>query len=452
MRVKFASAKIVEVKERFPLKNISQGVLRRLATVDPIRLDPERYLYVRNRAISALETWGANDNGDAFPRDELKKSHLTFIGSRVSLDHDEHLRIGMVLDSVWIPYNESTQDGDYVENILALDKKVCEAVFPGLIQAIVDRKITDTSMGVYVDYSTCSVCGNRATAECEFCEHIRYAKGSKVRLANGQEVPAYEINYGLTFFEDSVIVPSELGGRAGGRGADPNAKMLERMATKLDLDPFIRNPLILVGDNKPGLPVDQKYQPGYVNPMPSGVGMQQSDSPLGDFPSGGKGHGEQHQHQHQHQRGKDPDHKAKMPVEKVVEVLGAVAYELEKHAKNEDDDKRFDEAFNYIMYLTSQGYGFEDAMIEAEAIFWLNGGKFPQFLPYEDVKVGDRIDVDGVVCRVLEKKEDDVLSVAPLPKGKPFDWKVEELGVLVYDEIQDHQELFESKMWERLNE
>lgn len=233
--VRYAKAKIVEYGEMTELFK-EQPNLKKLASrnpmLSPIKLDPVRYLYIRNHSVSALETWGPNGNGDAFPRDVLKKSFATFIGKRVSVDHVGHLIIGTVLDSSYILDSEHTK-GDYVQNILAIDKKEAERLVPGLVDAILNGQVTDTSMGAIVGYSVCSVCGNIARVESEFCEHVRYYKMATIRTASGENVLVYEECYDVEFFEDSIIRPLSLGGLAGGEGADENAKIVDVVTARV---------------------------------------------------------------------------------------------------------------------------------------------------------------------------------------------------------------------------
>lgn len=237
MMVKRALSSIVEVVEDFDIDLFAYHLQSRKRPVDrllksasfePIRLDPVRYLYYRNRSIDAEETWGPNQNFDAFPRSELSKRYSTFVGVNITVDHDERLVVGTVLDSVWIPLTtEPSLDGDYVENFHAIDKKLAEKVDPNLVPGILSGEIKDSSMGVFCNYSVCSVCGHKAYDESDFCDHIRYHKGSKVVATDGSEKTAYERCYGLTFFEDTIVRPLHLGGTAGGRGACPNCKILE---------------------------------------------------------------------------------------------------------------------------------------------------------------------------------------------------------------------------------
>lgn len=216
----------------------------RIASVKEIKLDPSKYFYFRNRAVSALEFHGPNDNGDAFEESELIKSYASFINSRESIDHNGDDIVGMVLDSAWIPfkgvfrpgigiistnlldYKQGDQlIGGWVENIHAMDREIAEERHPGIIQAMLNGEITDTSMGCYCQSAICSICGNEATTEREYCEHIAY-KGRKIAVA-GEERPVFEKNRGIVFFEDSIILPFALGGTAGGQGADPKAKQLQ---------------------------------------------------------------------------------------------------------------------------------------------------------------------------------------------------------------------------------
>ncbi len=197
------------------------------------KLDTERYLYLRNHAVSETEHWGPNENGDAFPRTELETNYQTFVGQRVSIDHQDDQVIGYVLSSKFIPWDEKTKNGGFVENILALDKKKTEETFPGLLDLILSGKVTDTSMGAVVGWTRCSICSNIATNENEFCDHVRNHKMQEVVLASGERKLVYEICYDVSFFEDSIIVPLHLGGKAGGEGADTRAKVLQIIASRI---------------------------------------------------------------------------------------------------------------------------------------------------------------------------------------------------------------------------
>jgi len=235
--IKYGKAKVQQVGELKEFlsgegdilkKKIAKYASEGIGIFRQIQLDPYRYLYVRNRAISAEEYFGPNDNGDAFPEAELRKSYATFIGKPVTIDHKGILKIGVVLDSTYIepvdPTNPMT--GNFVMNIWAIDKDLAEKTRPGLVDYILSGKVVDTSMGVAVEYSECSACGHIAKTEDEYCPHIRHYKMSTIKVGS-KYVQVYERCFGLNFFEDSLIIPLELGGLAGGRGADRFAEIKE---------------------------------------------------------------------------------------------------------------------------------------------------------------------------------------------------------------------------------
>ncbi|MFW6243337.1 MAG: hypothetical protein ACOC2W_04190, partial [bacterium] len=85
--------------------------------------------------------------------------------------------------------------------------------------------ITDTSMGCRCGYSICSICHNKAITEEDFCDHIINYKGTTF---NG--LPVWEDNYELDFFEDSFVTS----------GADPDAKILEKVAHRYKHLPVIK--------------------------------------------------------------------------------------------------------------------------------------------------------------------------------------------------------------------
>jgi hypothetical protein len=216
---------------------VNKKVKKIMKTAKKVKIAPKEsdFIYVRNRAVSAgnvidkkngetqlipidefykfFEKYankvrGANDNGDFFSHEELKRTYKTFIGKSAFVDHQndnvEDAR-GIILDAV---YNEK---GRFVELLKAVDKKA----YPELARGIELGYITDTSMGCRCGYSICSICQNEATTEDEFCEHVLYYKGTSY---NG--LPVFEDNREIEFFEDSFVT----------QGADEDAKIMEKVA------------------------------------------------------------------------------------------------------------------------------------------------------------------------------------------------------------------------------
>ena len=139
-------------------KSETLKVIPNIKTAKTITVAPKEddFLYVRNRAVSAgnvienpdgsatsvpidefyknYERYskicrGANDNGDFFSEEELKKSYKSFIGKAAFVDHQnenvENAR-GIIVDAVW------NDRGKFVELLKAVDKKA----YPELARGI----------------------------------------------------------------------------------------------------------------------------------------------------------------------------------------------------------------------------------------------------------------------------------------------------------------------------
>lgn len=178
----------------------------------------EGFLYVRSRAISSR----TNDNFDTFPAEEIKQAWATFIGKPVFVNHnnDDHRRArGVIIDAAL--HEDTAPDGTpdtWVEVLMEIDA----VNFPKLAKSILAGDIERTSMGCDVQYSLCSVCGNKASTPVEYCQHIPRLKGKKIRrrTASGdgsEDVLVHEVCCGLSFFENSVLVEPP---------ADPTAHFL----------------------------------------------------------------------------------------------------------------------------------------------------------------------------------------------------------------------------------
>ena len=182
--------------------------------------DPENFLYYRARAITADIP---NGNGDLFPLKELEGSYSTFVGKGVYLNHDSDSpdkSFGLVLDSV---LHKPKEKHAYVEVLAAIDKEIAEEKHPGIIRKLSNGFLNSTSMGCSCTNAECGICHNMAYNTAQLCTHMHpdslsYVKGK--RQASGDA--AYEINYGITFTEDSIVsVP-----------ADNTARIFELYASK----------------------------------------------------------------------------------------------------------------------------------------------------------------------------------------------------------------------------
>lgn len=199
---KFAYADIIDARmgEQGIMKNAHRAVFN--YTPRP------GYLYVRSRAISSR----CNDNYDMFPAEEIAKAYKTFIGKPVFVNHhnDDHRRArGIILDAAL--HRDKNPDGSpdtWAEVLMEVDAMT----FPKLAKAIIAGEVNRTSMGTDVEISKCSVCGNKASSPAQYCQHIPAKKGKRIVHAGSGEPGkreaklVYEECYGLSFFENSLLV------------------------------------------------------------------------------------------------------------------------------------------------------------------------------------------------------------------------------------------------------
>ena len=148
-------------------------------------------LYVRALAIVADEP---NDNGDFFSEEELKEHFHTFVGCPLFVNHkndDVEEARGTIVHAEW---------SDEEHGVITIGRVDAKA-YPKLARGIAEGYISGVSMGCQVEFSTCSVCDNKAAKEEDYCEHIRE---HKTRELNGKKV--FEKNYGIKFIELSFVV------------------------------------------------------------------------------------------------------------------------------------------------------------------------------------------------------------------------------------------------------
>lgn len=170
---------------------------------DGHQYDPD-FVYMKVRAVSAGEYWGCNKNADFFPEEELKKNYKTFFDAHVFKNHENkevEKAIGDVLDTTW------NDEMKYVELFIRVDKRIAPTIARGFEKGF----MTDVSMGCKIDHSICSICGNLAKTQSQYCDHI---KREKHRVYDdGRKV--YEININPRFHDISAVL----------NGADRTAKM-----------------------------------------------------------------------------------------------------------------------------------------------------------------------------------------------------------------------------------
>lgn len=214
---KYASLEVLE-SWRVP-QQAGPARLRKAAHRVAFDYDPRPgYLYVRSRMISSR----TNDNHDTFPAGEIEKGYRTFLGKPVFVNHHNanHRRARGVIVAIAL-HRDRNPDGTpdtWVEGLMEIDA----LRFPKLAKAILAGKVNRTSMGVDVEWSHCSACGNKATSPAEYCKHLPALKGKKIRKRNPstgkiEEKLIHEVCAGLSFFENSLLVEDP---------ADPTAYLL----------------------------------------------------------------------------------------------------------------------------------------------------------------------------------------------------------------------------------
>jgi len=232
-----------------------------------VQYNPD-FVYARFKAIGCIEVDGPNANADAFPYGEFLDNrpnygYQSFIGKHAFVEHQSNNinnSIGDLHHSYLNRFNTSElgnrewaalssdernmvlakradhEDGS-IEVLMAIDKKLS----PKIARMLETGSPTACSMGTNIDYSECSICGNRAYVEEKYCNHIKHSKGQYVLVSAAQihdlikkgslepewlpwilqrpsdiqvvktagrkmvYARAFELNYGLSFFELSIV-------------------------------------------------------------------------------------------------------------------------------------------------------------------------------------------------------------------------------------------------------
>lgn len=187
---KVESYEIVEA----PNQDAFEKVARVIDFPAHVTYDPD-YIYLWIRIVSSGEHYGPNKNGDYFPLQELLSYYETFRDGHPFKNHENKLvekAIGRIYD---VRFNDEMKT---VEVFKSIDKKVA----PEIVRGYQKGYLTDVSMGCKVPYTVCSVCGNKAKRQSEFCKHVKDHR--LAFLPSGERV--YEINYQPRFHDSSVVL------------------------------------------------------------------------------------------------------------------------------------------------------------------------------------------------------------------------------------------------------
>ncbi|MCM1260518.1 MAG: hypothetical protein NC222_06145 [Staphylococcus sp.] len=166
--------------------------------------DTKNFVYIQSRAISSMEKYGPNGNGDAFPWEELLKAYPSFIGRGFYIEHiedsDDDAK-GIILDA------QPDMDNQFIVCMCAIDRNE----YPEICEQITSGKLNQVSMSCLSSRCECSKCHNEATNNAELCSHMTpnsmtYCKNCK----DENDELVYEINKDLIFTGLSgVAVPAD---------------------------------------------------------------------------------------------------------------------------------------------------------------------------------------------------------------------------------------------------
>ena len=255
-------ASVIEEVRHFPAIGV-HATPGKLNIQEALNLYADKYRLSKNPSdyefvvLKALYANDANDNGDAFTLEELKRFEpkygvrvfQTFIGKPHFLEHKQDSEAyGCVIDS----HLEEPKDGPaYVELCLAVD--CSKDPYYGIL--VRSGRLRKYSMGCTVEWTKCRVCGNEAHTEDQFCEHIAQGKMQEfeIEAADGTKtkVLAAEECYGVCYDEISDVgdpaekraVGEEFLKAASGKGVGTHKKFAnKKQAVDPSLAPIYTKP------------------------------------------------------------------------------------------------------------------------------------------------------------------------------------------------------------------
>lgn len=216
-RIKFKSShdncSVDKISFDAPLEKVASRKMSdeiREFIAENIEKDPD-YVYVLVSALGSGEYWGPNINADYFPEEEIKDSFKTFEEfGHVFTHHQNKDPKKSKGDILLAHYNPRMKR---VELVVRLDRSKA----PEICKDLDDGKMWDVSMGCKVPFDVCSICGNKARTESQYCSHIDHNRGEV--LDDGRQI--YMINRNPRFFDISFVHI----------GADRTAKSLLKIAS-----------------------------------------------------------------------------------------------------------------------------------------------------------------------------------------------------------------------------
>ena len=174
--------------------------------------NPDKFAYLLQYAVAALEYWGPNNNGDAFEEYWLIKKHYTFVeNAKYFRQHkNKHGADKDYGKPVFSTYDNKSMKR--VVLVVAADKESAKDI----IADVEKGHPRPVSMGAGVKFDICSICGHKSETRAEYCDHLKFHMGEV--LEDGKQI--YALNPDPVFFDISDVVI----------GADPTAYSVEKVA------------------------------------------------------------------------------------------------------------------------------------------------------------------------------------------------------------------------------
>jgi hypothetical protein len=173
-------------------------------------VDPEKFIYIHTTIMAGVKTGSnnfwitpetekfINDNHDSWECDDLLQDYPSFKRALTFVEHNQDLEKarGKCIDAI----ARKMPDTILVDVLFSVDKKHAD-----LVDNIKNGIINAVSMGCSTEKTICSICGNEAKDQSQYCSHIKNQKGSIVRCSDGKSRRVAELCKGNTFFDVSLV-------------------------------------------------------------------------------------------------------------------------------------------------------------------------------------------------------------------------------------------------------
>jgi len=175
-------------------------------------IDLDKYIYIHTTIMASIDIEPGtkfyitketekyiNNNGDAWPRDQLLKDYPTFVDfGSVFVEHDQNPERakGKILDAA----ARDMGDTVLIDLLFCVDRR-----HEDLVNNIETGIANAVSMGCSTKYTICNICGNVAHDDSEYCEHIKRRKNQMCKCSDGKYRKAAELCFGNTFFDCSIV-------------------------------------------------------------------------------------------------------------------------------------------------------------------------------------------------------------------------------------------------------